>query len=129
MEDKMADKNGKPVPKPIGPYSVAAVFEKLIYTSGQLGIDPDTGEMPDGVEAQTALALENLKAVLELKGGGMDCVLKTTVFLDSMDDFAVMNGVYQDFFTADYPARSAVEVARLPKGALVEIEAVGYKAG
>jgi len=87
-------------------------------------MDPATGKLAEGIEEQTRRALENLKAVLEAAGSGMDQVLKVTVFLANMDDFAAMNDVYSSYFHEPFPARSAVEVARLPKGALVEIEAV-----
>lgn len=112
-------------PKAIGPYSVAARFGELVYTAGQLGMDPQTGDLvPGGVEAETRQALTNLKHVLEAAGSSLDNVLKTTVFLRDMNDFARMNAVYGEFFTQNYPARSAVQVAALPKGGAVEIEAV-----
>lgn len=111
-------------PKAIGPYSQAIVSGGLVFTSGQLGLDPATGALADGVKAQAVASLRNLKAVLEAAGSSMDRVLKTTVFLADMKDFAVVNEVYASFFSADFPARSAVQVAALPKGGLVEIEAV-----
>lgn len=112
-------------PKAIGPYSIATAFDNLIFTAGQLGIDPDVGELvPGGVEAETRQALHNLKQVLEAAGSSLDHVLKTTVFLRDMNDFARMNAVYGEFFTQQYPARSAVQVAALPKGGAVEIEAI-----
>ncbi|MGH2810312.1 MAG: Rid family detoxifying hydrolase, partial [Actinomycetota bacterium] len=96
----------------------------LVITAGQIPLDPATGEIVDGGVAQQAeRVLENLKAVLEAAGAGFDQVLKTTVFLDSMDDFAAMNEVYERYFKEPYPARSTIEVSRLPKDALVEIEA------
>jgi 2-iminobutanoate/2-iminopropanoate deaminase len=112
-------------PKAIGPYSAAARFGQMVYTAGQLGMDPQTGDLvPGGVEAETRQALTNLKHVLEAAGSSLDNVLKTTVFLRDMNDFARMNAVYGEFFTQNYPARSAVQVAALPKGGAVEIEAV-----
>jgi len=112
-------------PAAIGPYSVAVKAGHYIYTAGQLGLDPATGEFVDGgIEAQTRQALENLKAVLEAAGSKLSKVVKTTVFLLDMDDFGPMNGIYGEYFTKKYPARSAVQVARLPKDGLVEIEAV-----
>lgn len=112
-------------PQAIGPYSVATRFGNLVYTAGQLGMDPGTGELvPGGIEAETRQALTNLKHVLEAAGASLDGVLKTTVFLRDMNDFARMNAVYGEFFTGSYPARSAVQVAALPKGGAVEIEAV-----
>jgi 2-iminobutanoate/2-iminopropanoate deaminase len=112
-------------PAAIGPYSAGVKAGHLVYTAGQLGIDPASGNFVDGgVEAQTRQALENLKAVLEAAGSKMSKVVKTTVFLLDMNDFGAMNGVYGEFFTKKYPARSAVQVARLPKDGLVEIEAI-----
>ena len=113
-------------PAAIGPYSqgVSARPQGLTITSGQLPIDPATGAFPQGIEAQTRQSLENVKAVLSAAGCTMADVVKTTVFLKDMNDFAAMNGVYATFFPADPPARSAVEVARLPKDALVEIEVI-----
>ncbi len=112
-------------PAAIGPYAQGICIGNLVYTSGQLPIDVATGVMPETIEEQTRNSLTNVKAILEAAGSGMDKVIKTTVFLKDMNDFAAMNGVYQTFFEAgNYPARSAVQVARLPKDALVEIEAV-----
>lgn len=112
-------------PAAIGPYSQGIRIGDLVYTSGQLPVDMATGTMPASIEEQTRCSLSNVKAILEAAGSGMDKVVKTTVFLKDMNDFAAMNGVYQTFFTAgSFPARSAVQVARLPKDALVEIEAV-----
>ncbi|MEL6307795.1 MAG: RidA family protein [Chloroflexota bacterium] len=112
-------------PAAVGPYSQAIVANGFVYTAGQIAIVPAEGKMLDGdVQAQTRLALQNLQAVLEAAGSDLTQVVKTTVFLDSMDDFAKMNEIYAEFFGENPPARSAVEAARLPLGALVEIEAV-----
>lgn len=112
-------------PAAIGPYSQGVSFGHLTFTSGQLGIDPATGTIPATIEEQTRQSLLNVKAVLEEAGTSLDKVLKTTVFLKNMDDFAAMNAVYATFFSGgSFPARSAVQVARLPKDVLVEIEAV-----
>jgi len=112
-------------PKAIGPYSVGTSFGDLVLTAGQLGIDPSTGKLvPGGVEAETRQALINLQSVLEAAGSSMDNVLKTTVFLRDINDFGKMNGIYGEFFMANFPARSAVQVAALPLGGAVEIEAV-----
>ncbi|WP_260288092.1 RidA family protein [Peribacillus aracenensis] len=111
-------------PKAIGPYSQGIKAGNVVYTSGQLPIQTETGEMPDNIEEQTRVSLGNLEKVLEAAGSSLQQVIKTTVFLSDMNHFAVMNQVYGEFFPDNYPARSAVEVARLPKDALVEIEAV-----
>lgn len=114
-------------PAAIGPYVQANRVGDLVFTSGQLPVDPATGKMPDTIEAQTAQSLKNIAAILNAAGAGMDRVVKTTVFLRDMNDFAAMNGVYASYFPAEsLPARSAVQVARLPKDAGVEIEAVAY---
>ncbi len=116
-------------PQAIGPYSQAVKVGPLVYTAGQIGIDPATGEIvPSGVEAETRQALTNLKHVLEAAGASLATVVKTTVFLRDINDFAKMNAVYAEFFTEGFPARSAVQAAALPKGAAVEIEAVAYVA-
>ena len=114
-------------PAAVGPYCHAKLAGNTLYTSGQLGLVPATGELPAGVEAQARQALDNLGAVL--KAGGMDyCdVTKTTVFLADMNDFAAINAIYAEYFTGEAPARSCVQVAALPKGALFEIEAVAVK--
>ena len=112
-------------PTAIGPYSQAVSIGSLIFTSGQLPIDPATGAFPEGIGAQTRQSLNNVKAILEHAGTGMDNVVKTTAFLSDMNNFGAMNSVYAEFFKeGSFPARSAVEVARLPKDALVEIEVV-----
>ena len=116
-------------PAAIGPYSQAIDCGTFLITSGHVPIDPATGEIvPGGVAEQTRQSLTNVKAILAQAGLTMDNVVKTTVFLQSMGDFAAMNAVYAEFFTeGQYPARSAVEVAALPKGALVEIETICVK--
>ena len=112
-------------PKAIGPYTVANRFAELVFTAGQLGLDPQTNEFaPGGVEAETRQALTNIQNVLEAAGSSLDHVLKTTVFLRDMNDFARMNAVYAEFFSGNYPARSTVQVAGLPRGGAVEIEAI-----
>ncbi|HXF86635.1 MAG TPA: RidA family protein [Anaerolineales bacterium] len=112
-------------PKAIGPYSQAIRTENLIFTAGQIGMDPATMELVEGgIHAQTRQALTNLKHVLESADSGLNFVVKTTVFLQNMSDFASMNEVYAEFFPENPPARSTVQVAGLPKGALVEIECV-----
>lgn len=115
-------------PAAIGPYSQATEWNGLVITSGQLPIDPATGVFPEGIQAQTRQSLTNVKTILEQAGAAMDNVLKTTVFLSDMNNFAAMNEVYAEFFTeGQFPSRSAVEVARLPKDALVEIEVIAAK--
>jgi 2-iminobutanoate/2-iminopropanoate deaminase len=118
----------KKAPAAIGPYSQANVFTNLVFTSGQVPLVPESGEVvAGGIEEQTEQSLKNVKAILEEAGTSMEKVLKTTVFIKNMDDFAKMNGVYAKFFTeGSFPSRSAVEVARLPKDVLVEVEAIAY---
>lgn len=111
-------------PAAIGPYSQGIKSGSIVITSGQLPINVETGEFPEGIEAQTMQSLKNCRAVLEEAGASMSNVVKTTVFLSDMNNFAAMNSVYATFFEGDCPARSAVEVARLPKDALVEIECI-----
>ena len=112
-------------PAAIGPYSQAVKAGNLLFVSGQVPLDPATGAPVEAtIQAQTTQSLNNLKAILAQAGATMDNVVKTTVFLKDMEDFAEMNRIYQTFFAADCPARSAVQVARLPKDALVEIEAI-----
>ncbi len=113
-------------PKPIGPYSQAIRTGNLLFCSGQVPLSPETGEMVGGsdVMAQAKQSLENLKAVITAAGGTLDQVVKTTIFLKSMGDFPKVNEVYAAYFTGTAPARSTIEVARLPKDALVEIEAI-----
>jgi len=115
-------------PAAICPYSQAIDTGTFIYTSGQIPVNPSTGEVVDGgIEQQTAQVLENLKNVLEAAGSSLSKVIKTTVFIKDMNNFSTMNEVYKSYFTEPYPARSCVEVARLPKDVLVEIEAVAQK--
>ncbi len=124
MVEKQVVSTGK-APKALGPYSVANRFKDLVFTAGQIGLEPKSNMLiPGGIEAETHQVLTNLQAVLEASGSSLDLVLKTTVFLRDMNDFAQMNAVYAEFFTSDYPARSTVQVAALPKGAAVEIEVV-----
>lgn len=121
MKDIVSTNNA---PAAIGPYSQGIKIGELIFTSGQLPIDPCQGSMPEGIESQTRQSLLNCKAILEQSGAKMSDIVKTTVFLKDMNDFAAMNEVYKTFFDKDYPCRSAVEVAKLPKNALVEIECI-----
>ena len=114
-------------PAAIGPYSQAIEVNGMVYTSGVIPVNPQTGEIPEGTVAQATQALTNLKNLLEASGSSMDKVVKTTVFIKEMDEFVTINGVYKEFFTSDYPARSCVEVARLPKDVLLEIEAIALK--
>ena len=114
-------------PKAIGPYSQAICIEDLVFTAGQVGLDPATMELVEGgIEAQTRQVLTNLSHVLEAADSGLNFVIKTTVFLKEMADFAAMNAIYAEFFPGKPPARSTVQVAGLPKGALVEIECVAF---
>ena len=114
-------------PAAVGPYVHAVDTGNMIFCSGQLGIDPATGELVEGVEAQTKQSLINLGAVLNEAGYDYKDVVKTLIFLDDINDFTAMNQVYSEFFSEDKPARSCVEVANIPKGALVEIECIAVK--
>ena len=112
-------------PAAIGPYSQAIQIGRLLFTAGQVPIDPETGAIVEGgIQEQARQSLNNIKAILNAAGTNMGAVVKTTVFLQDMNDFAAMNEVYAQFFQEPYPARSAVQVGRLPKDALVEIEAI-----
>lgn len=115
----------KKAPAAIGPYSQGIKANGFVFTSGQIPLDPETGKFPEGIAAQTKQSLLNVKAILEEAGTSLDKVIKTSVFLSDMNNFAEMNKVYSEIFgTENHPARSAVEVARLPKDALVEIEVI-----
>ena len=114
-------------PAAVGPYSQGIVVDRFVYTAGQIGLDPGTGKLVEGgLEAETRRALANLAAILEAAGGGLDRVVKTTVFLADMRDFPAMNAIYAEAFREHRPARSTVQAAALPLGARVEIEAIGY---
>ncbi len=115
-------------PKAIGPYSQAIATNDLVFVSGQLGIDASTGEFKGAdIHSQTTQSMENIKAILKEAGLGMDSVVKTTILLKSLDDFSVVNEIYGSYFREPYPARATFQVAKLPKDALVEIEAIAIK--
>ncbi len=115
-------------PKAIGPYSQAIATNDLVFISGQLGIDTSTGEFKGAdIHSQTTQSMENIKAILKEAGLGMDSVVKTTILLKSLDDFSVVNEIYGSYFKEPYPARATFQVAKLPKDALVEIEAIAIK--
>lgn len=114
-------------PKAIGPYSQAIELNGTLYVSGQLPVDPESGEIPTGIEAQTRQALTNIGAILEEAGLSFNDIAKTTVLLQDINDFAAMNAVYAEYFPEDKPARVCYQVAALPKGALVEIDAIAGK--
>ncbi len=115
-------------PKAIGPYSQAIATNDLVFISGQLGIDASTGEFKGvDIHSQTTQSMENIKAILKEAGLGMDSVVKTTILLKSLDDFSVVNEIYGSYFKEPYPARATFQVAKLPKDALVEIEAIAIK--
>ena len=114
-------------PKAIGPYSQAILSGDTLYVSGSIPINPSDGGIPDGIEAQTKQVFENMKAVLKEAGMDFSDVVKTTAFLTDLDNFAAFNALYSDYFIAPYPARSCVEVSKLPKGVLVEVECVAKK--
>ena len=112
-------------PAAIGPYSQAVLVNGMLFTSGVIPIDPETNTLVEGdVTVQARQAISNLKNLIEASGSSMDKVVKTTVFIKDMNDFGKINDIYKDFFTSDFPARSCVEVARLPKDVLIEIEAI-----
>jgi 2-iminobutanoate/2-iminopropanoate deaminase len=117
----------KSAPAAIGPYSQGIAASGLVFTAGQIGLDPATGKLVEGIEAQTRQVLANLRAILEAAGSGPDQVLKTTIFLADMADFARVNAIYAEAFGANPPARSTMQVAALPLGALVEIEAIALR--
>lgn len=119
--------NAPKAPAAVGPYVHAVEANGLIFTSGQIGLIPETGELQDGIEAQTHQVFKNLQAVLEAAGSDLEHAVKTSVFIDDINDFAKVNEIYAEYFTGDTPARSCVEVAKLPKGALVEIEVIAVK--
>ena len=114
-------------PTAIGPYSQALRSGNMVFVSGQIPVDPATGNMVEGIEAQATQALTNLKNVLAAAGLSTKNVIKTTVFLADLKDFPTVNGIYETFFEAPYPARSCVQVAGIPKGALVEIECIAIE--
>ena len=112
-------------PAAIGPYSQAVLVNGMLFTSGVIPIDPETNTLVEGdVTVQARQAIGNLKNLIEASGSSMDKVVKTTVFIKDMNDFGKINDIYKDFFSSDFPARSCVEVARLPKDVLIEIEAI-----
>ena len=119
--------NSEKVPAAIGPYSQAIESNGFVYVSGQLPINTETGTMPKTIEEQTTQLLSNIKSILEAAGLSMDNVVKTTVLMTNLGDFTKMNEVYGTFFSGAYPARAAYQVVALPKGAMVEIEAVASK--
>jgi 2-iminobutanoate/2-iminopropanoate deaminase len=113
-------------PRPVAPYSQAIKYGNLVFVSGQLGLNRETGKLESDVRDQTFAALTHVKNILAAAGSGMECVVKTTVYLANMDDFPVVNEVYATFFGTVPPARAAIQVAKLPLGGLVEIEAVAH---
>ena len=119
--------NSEKAPAAFGPYSQAIESNGFVYVSGQLPINTETGTMPETIEEQTAQSLNNIKSILEAAGLSMDNVVKTTVLMTNLGDFTKMNEVYGTFFSSAYPARAAYQVVALPKGAMVEIEAIASK--
>ena len=117
----------KNAPAAIGPYSQAKMVGNFVFASGQIPVNPETGEIPEGIEAQAEQVMKNVKNLLEAAGTSVDQVVKTGVFIKNMDDFATINGIYAKYFAKDCPARSCVEVARLPKDVLLEMEAIAVK--
>ena len=125
MEKKVISTTNAPAA--IGPYSQAIEVNGFVYASGQVPFIPATGEIPEGIEAQAKQALTNVKSIMEAAGLTMSNIVKTTVFIKDMNDFAKVNEVYATFFEGDYPARSCVEVARLPKDVLIEVEVIAAR--
>lgn len=124
MKNVISTKNA---PAAIGPYSQAIEVNGIIYTSGMIPVIPETGEIVEGIEEQARQALTNVKNLLESQGSSMDKIIKTSVFIKDMNDFGKINEIYATFFQGDFPARSCVEVARLPKDVKIEIEAIALK--
>lgn len=116
--------NTNKAPQAIGPYSQAVKINGFVFTSGQIPVCPETGEVASDIQAQAKQALENLKEVLKEAGADMDKVIKTTVFIKDMNDFAAINEIYAQYFTDNYPSRACVQVARLPKDVGIEVEAI-----
>ena len=114
-------------PAAIGPYSQAIEANGFVFASGQIPVNPETGEIPEGIEAQAEQVMKNVKNLLEAAGTSVDQVVKTGVFIKNMDDFATINGIYAKYFAKDCPARSCVEVARLPTDVLLEMDAIAVK--
>ena len=114
-------------PAAIGPYSQAIEVNGMVFASGQIPVNPATGEIPEGIEAQAEQVLNNVKNLLAAAGASMEQVVKTTVFIQNMDDFGKVNEIYSTYFTGAFPARSCVEVARLPKDLLIEVEVTAIK--
>lgn len=125
MEKKVI--STKKAPAAVGPYVQAVQKGNMLYASGQLGLIPETGELPKGVEAQTSQSLKNVQAILDEAGFAKEDIVKTTVFITDMEDFAAVNRIYADFFGEAKPVRSCVEVSRLPKDGVVEIEVIAMK--
>lgn len=125
MEKKVISTTNAPAA--IGPYSQAIEVNGFVFASGQIPIIPETGELAQGIENQTKQALTNVKAIMEAAGLSMANIIKTSVFIKDMNDFAKVNEIYATFFEGDYPARSCVEVARLPKDVLIEVEVIAAK--
>ncbi|WP_213975784.1 RidA family protein [Tepidanaerobacter acetatoxydans] len=115
-------------PKAIGPYSQAIMLEDLLFASGQIAIDPKKGEIVEGgIEAQTSQVMENIKNILSAAEMDFSNIVKTTIFLTDLNNFSIVNDIYGSYFTKEPPARSCVEISRLPKGALIEIEVIAHK--
>jgi 2-iminobutanoate/2-iminopropanoate deaminase len=119
--------NTKEAPQPIGPYSQGIDLDGLVFLSGQIGLKPETGELAEGIAAQTHQVIQNIRAVLQSAGCSLTNVIKSTVYLRSMSDFTQFNQIYGDYFKVNAPARTTVEVSALPKSALIEIDIIARK--
>jgi 2-iminobutanoate/2-iminopropanoate deaminase len=126
-KSKIKHINTQKAPKALGPYSQGIIFDKFIFCSGQIGINPKTGDLEKDIQSQTKQAIMNLKAILEAGGSSLEKVIKTTVYLKNISDFQLMNEIYGKFFNKNKPTRATIEVSNLPKGALIEIEAIAIK--
>lgn len=127
--NKLVVNNNANLPKPIGPYSYATHHKDLIFVSGQIGIDPQTNTLKEGIEAQTIQLFENLKVILKNNDSDLNHIIKTTIFLTDINQFETINKIYSTYFTNQFPARSTIVVVALPKNAKIEIECIAVKKG
>ena len=127
LSQKTVNGNAHQLPKPVGPYQLASSYQNLVFVSGQIGIDPETNTLKKDLREQTKQLLENMKSILENNNSDLEHAIKTTIFLTDLKQFQEVNKIYSEYFSKNYPARSTVQVAALPLGALIEIECVAVK--